>query len=63
MKRSWPSCWEINLLILILIDKCLITVAILYVVSAYFQYFQQFTWTRVAQKPYNDLTKRIKKIK
>lgn len=42
------------------IKNVLFTVAILYVLSAVFQYFQQFTMTRVAQRTVYDLRKELK---
>ncbi|MCA9766274.1 MAG: ABC transporter ATP-binding protein [Carnobacterium sp.] len=42
------------------IKNVLFTVALLYVLSAVFQYFQQFTMTRVAQRTVYDLRKELK---
>ena len=43
-----------------IIRNVLVTVAILYVLSAVFQYFQQYTMTRVAQRTVYDLRKELK---
>lgn len=43
-----------------IIKNVLFTVALLYVLSAVFQYFQQFTMTRVAQRTVYDLRKELK---
>ncbi|WP_414838769.1 ABC transporter ATP-binding protein [Carnobacterium sp. TMP28] len=43
-----------------IIKNVLYTVALLYVLSAVFQYFQQFTMTRVAQRTVYDLRKELK---